>query len=146
MEGCMELGGLLGGWSKPEIVELKKYGHALGMAFQITDDIMDYRETTETTGKPVGNDLREGLLTYPLLSIVNDDNKDKLLADIKALNNGGNEQAIIDYVIAQGGIDNTLAVADQYCKDALSALDAVRDFPGKEFLVMAVENLADRKV
>lgn len=40
------------------------------MAFQITDDIMDYRETTETTGKPVGNDLREGLLTYPLLSIV----------------------------------------------------------------------------
>lgn len=35
------------------------------MAFQITDDIMDYRETTETTGKPVGNDLREGLLTYP---------------------------------------------------------------------------------
>ena len=33
---------------------------------------------------------------------------------------------------------NTLAVADQYCKDALAALDAVRDFPGKEFLVMAV--------
>lgn len=42
----MELGGLLGGWSESEIVELKKYGHALGMAFQITDDIMDYRETT----------------------------------------------------------------------------------------------------
>jgi len=146
MEGCMELGGLLGGWSESEIVELKKYGHALGMAFQITDDIMDYRETTETTGKPVGNDLREGLLTYPLLSIVNDDNKDRLLADIKALNNGGNEQDIIDYVIAQGGIDNTLAVADKYCKDAFAALEAIRDFPGKEFLVMAVENLADRKV
>ena len=142
----MELGGLLGGWSESEIVELKKYGHALGMAFQITDDIMDYRETTETTGKPVGNDLREGLLTYPLLSIVNDDNKDRLLADIKALNNGGNEQDIIDYVVAQGGIDNTLAVADKYCKDALAALEAIRDFPGKEFLVMAVENLADRKV
>ena len=146
MEGCMELGGLLGDWQANEIIELKKYGHALGMAFQITDDIMDYRETAETTGKPVGNDLREGLLTYPLLSIVNDGNKDKLLEDIKGLNNGGNEQDIIDYVIAQGGIDNTLAVADKYCKDALAALAAVRDFPGKEFLVMAVENLADRKV
>ena len=146
MEGCMELGGLLGDWQEDEIIELKKYGHALGMAFQITDDIMDYRETAETTGKPVGNDLREGLLTYPLLSIVNDGNKDKLLEDIKGLNNGGNEQDIIDYVIAQGGIDNTLAVADKYCKDALAALAAVRDFPGKEFLVMAVENLADRKV
>ena len=142
----MELGGLLGGWQEDEIIELKKYGHALGMAFQITDDIMDYRETAETTGKPVGNDLREGLLTYPLLSIVNDGNKDKLLEDIKGLNYGGNEQDIIDYVIAQGGIDNTLAVADKYCKDALAALAAVRDFPGKEFLVMAVENLADRKV
>ena len=85
-------------------------------------------------------------MTYPLLSIVNDDNKDRLLADIKALNNGGNEQDIIEYVIAQGGIDNTLAVADKYCKDALAALEAIRDFPGKEFLVMAVENLADRKV
>ena len=70
MEGCMELGGLLGGWSSEEIGYLKQYGHALGMAFQITDDIMDYRETSDTTGKPVGNDLREGLLTYPLLSIV----------------------------------------------------------------------------
>ena len=115
MEGCMELGGLLGDWQEDEIIEL-------------------------------GNDLREGLLTYPLLSIVNDGNKDKLLEEIKGLNNGGNEQDIIDYVIAQGGIDNTLAVADKYCKDALAALAAVRDFPGKEFLVMAVENLADRKV
>ena len=51
MEGCMELGGLLGDWQANEIIELKKYGHALGMAFQITDDIMDYRETAETTGK-----------------------------------------------------------------------------------------------
>ncbi|ETJ35479.1 Polyprenyl synthetase, partial [human gut metagenome] len=34
----------------------------------------------------------------------------------------------------------------KYCKDALAALAAVRDFPGKGFLVMAVENLADRKV
>ena len=53
----MELGGLLGGWSSDEIMYLKRYGHALGMAFQITDDIMDYRETSDTTGKPVGNDL-----------------------------------------------------------------------------------------
>ena len=142
----VELGLILGNADTATRTALMEYANCLGLLFQITDDIMDYRETTETTGKPVGNDLREGLLTYPLLSIVNDDNKDKLLADIKALNNGGDEQAIIDYVISQGGIDNTLAVADQYCKDALAALDAVRDFPGKEFLVMAVENLADRKV
>ncbi len=146
MEGCMELGGLLGGWSPEDVVNLKKYGHALGMAFQITDDIMDYRETTETTGKPVGNDLREGLLTYPLLSIVTKDNGATLLEQIKNLHNGGDEQAIIDYVIAEGGINNTLAVADAYCNDAIQALEQLPDFEGKPFLMMAVENLANRKV
>ena len=146
MEGCMELGGMLGGWSPEHIVQLKRYGHALGMAFQITDDIMDYRESSDTTGKPSGNDLKEGLLTYPLLSIVTDDNKDKLLADIKNLANGGDDQAIIDYVIAQGGVDNTLVVADKYCNDAYDALNQLPDFDGKVLLEMAVANLADRKV
>lgn len=146
MEGCMELGGRLGGWSPEHIVQLKRYGHALGMAFQITDDIMDYRESSDTTGKPSGNDLKEGLLTYPLLSIVTDDNKDKLLADIKNLANGGDDQAIIDYVIAQGGVDNTLVVADKYCNDAYDALNQLPDFDGKVLLEMAVANLADRKV
>ena len=42
--------------------------------------------------------------------------------------------------------DNTLRVAQQYCDDALSALQSIRDFDGKEFLVLAVQNLADRKV
>lgn len=146
MEGCMELGGMLGGWSPEHIVQLKRYGHALGMAFQITDDIMDYRESSDTTGKPSGNDLKEGLLTYPLLSIVTDDNKDKLLADIKNLVNNGDDQAIIDYVIAQGGVDNTLVVADKYCNDAYDALNQLPDFDGKVLLEMAVANLADRKV
>lgn len=146
MEGCMELGGMLGGWSPEHIVQLKRYGHALGMAFQITDDIMDYRESSDTTGKPSGNDLKEGLLTYPLLSIVTDDNKDKLLADIKNLANGGDDQAIIDYVIAQGGVDNTLVVADKYCNDAYDALNQLPDFDGKVLLEIAVANLADRKV
>lgn len=146
MEGCMELGGILGGWSPEHIVQLKRYGHALGMAFQITDDIMDYRESSDTTGKPSGNDLKEGLLTYPLLSIVTDDNKDKLLADIKNLANGGDDQAIIDYVIAQGGVDNTLVVADKYCNDAYDALNQLPDFDGKVLLEMAIANLADRKV
>ena len=146
MEGCMELGGMLGGWSPEHIVQLKRYGHALGMAFQITDDIMDYRESSDTTGKPSGNDLKEGLLTYPLLSIVTDDNKDKLLADIKNLADGGDDQAIIDYVIAQGGVDNTLVVADKYCNDAYDALNQLPDFDGKVLLEMAVANLADRKV
>ena len=60
----VELGGLLGGWSESEIVELKKYGHALGMAFQITDDILDVTGTIEELGKTPGSDIRQHKSTY----------------------------------------------------------------------------------
>lgn len=145
LEACMELGGLLGSWSPDHIRLLKAYGHALGMGFQITDDILDYRETSESTGKPVGNDLKEGLLTYPLLSIVTDQNKDQLEADVRALRHGGNSQGIIDYVVAQGGLENTLALEAKYRQDALEALDCLPDFVGKEILCKVVDGLASRK-
>lgn len=145
LEACMELGGLLGSWSPDHIRLLKAYGHALGMGFQITDDILDYRETSESTGKPVGNDLKEGLLTYPLLSIVTDQNKDQLEADVRALRHGGNSQGIIDYVVAQGGLENTLALEAKYRQDALEALDRLPDFVGKEILYKVVDGLASRK-
>ncbi len=145
LEACMELGGLLGSWSPDHIRLLKAYGHALGMGFQITDDILDYRETSESTGKPVGNDLKEGLLTYPLLSIVTDQNKDQLEADVRALRHGGNSQEIIDYVVAQGGLENTLALEAKYRQDALEALDCLPDFVGKEILYKVVDGLASRK-
>lgn len=145
LEACMELGGLLGSWSPDHIRLLKAYGHALGMGFQITDDILDYRETSESTGKPVGNDLKEGLLTYPLLSIVTDQNKDQLEADVRALRHGGNSQEIIDYVVAQGGLENTLALEANYRQDALEALDCLPDFVGKEILYKVVDGLASRK-
>lgn len=145
LEACMELGGLLGSWSPDHIRLLKAYGHALGMGFQITDDILDYRETSESTGKPVGNDLKEGLLTYPLLSIVTDQNKDQLEADVRALRHGGNSQEIIDYVVAQGGLENTLALEAKYRQDAVEALDCLPDFVGKEILYKVVDGLASRK-
>ena len=145
IEACMELGGLLGNWEPAHIDALKRYGHALGMGFQITDDILDYRETTESTGKPVGNDLKEGLLTYPLLSIVTEDNAKQLEADVRALQDGGDEQAIIDYVVAQGGLDNTLALEAKYRQDAMDALAELPDFVGKEILYKVVEGLAARK-
>lgn len=146
MEGCMELGGLLGHWQPAHIEALKQFGHALGMAFQITDDIMDYRESSHTTGKPVGHDIQEGLLTYPLLSIVTDDNKEWIENHIRHISEPGDEQALIRYVVEQGGLDNTLAVAERYCQDALDALAILPDFTGKAVLETIVQTLKDRKV
>ena len=61
------LGGVLGGASEAQLVLLETYGDAMGLAFQIVDDLLDIEETAETLGKTAGKDLEQGKLTYPAL-------------------------------------------------------------------------------
>jgi octaprenyl-diphosphate synthase len=56
VSGACEIGGLGGG--PQERAALRRFGEALGMAFQIVDDLLDYTEDTSVTGKPFGSDLR----------------------------------------------------------------------------------------
>jgi octaprenyl-diphosphate synthase len=64
---CARLGALVAG-AKPEVEErLGEYAWNLGMAFQLIDDLLDFTSREETLGKPVGNDLREGKVTLPLV-------------------------------------------------------------------------------
>jgi heptaprenyl diphosphate synthase len=62
-----ELGGLAIGLPEEETKALRDYGYSLGMAFQITDDILDITASSEQIGKPVGNDLRQGIVTLPVI-------------------------------------------------------------------------------
>ncbi len=50
---------------------LGRYGHYLGMAFQITDDVLDFTADEKTLGKPVGSDLRQGIITLPVIYLLN---------------------------------------------------------------------------
>ncbi|MCU1246402.1 MAG: Polyprenyl synthetase [Acidobacteria bacterium] len=61
------LGGLLAGGSEAQIAALQRYGDAVGLAFQIVDDLLDLEETAATLGKTAGKDLAQGKLTYPAL-------------------------------------------------------------------------------
>lgn len=146
IEACLELGGILGKWSETDIRLLKQYGHGLGMAFQITDDIMDYAATAKTTGKPVGKDLREGLITYPLLSVINEANKAEVTKAVQAIADGQAPDELIAYVAAQGGVANAEALEADYRRDAHEALEALPDFAGKAVLYEVLDSLADRKV
>jgi octaprenyl-diphosphate synthase len=65
MRTACELGALSG--ARSHCGALGEFGENLGMAFQITDDLLDYREEKETTGKPSGLDLREHKVTLPLI-------------------------------------------------------------------------------
>lgn len=62
-----KIGPILMGAPPPIIEALGRYGEALGLAFQIADDVLDFTSDADTLGKPVGHDLREGKITLPLI-------------------------------------------------------------------------------
>jgi len=64
---CARLGALAAGADQPTEERLGEYAWNLGMAFQLVDDVLDFTSREKTLGKPVGNDLREGKVTLPLV-------------------------------------------------------------------------------
>src|ERR1700682_6502035 len=64
---CMRLGGILGGATAAQEAALGQYGHDLGMAFQIVDDVLDLTASEDILGKPVASDLREGKVTMAVI-------------------------------------------------------------------------------
>ena len=64
---CMRMGGILGGATREQEDSLAQYGHDLGMAFQITDDVLDLTASENVLGKPVASDLREGKVTMTVI-------------------------------------------------------------------------------
>ncbi|MBI4789356.1 MAG: polyprenyl synthetase family protein [Chloroflexi bacterium] len=70
---CTESGAILSSASEDEITALRDFGHNLGRAFQIADDILDFTADQRALGKPVGSDLRQGTLTLPVFYFVEQD-------------------------------------------------------------------------
>jgi geranylgeranyl pyrophosphate synthase len=96
---------------------LGAFGHALGMAFQITDDILDCTGSTFETGKVAGNDLREGTPTLPLLLAAREDEI------VRAALAGGPLDGALIRVVGTGAIDAAREVALRYASEARSHLD-----------------------
>ncbi len=67
IKASVEIGGLLGGADQYQLDALSSYGEALGLAFQIVDDLLDIEGDQEIIGKPVGSDLAKNKATYPAL-------------------------------------------------------------------------------
>jgi len=65
-----KIGAILGGASPSEQAALYRFGMNLGMAFQLTDDLLDYEADGARLGKPLGQDIRQGMITLPLLHLL----------------------------------------------------------------------------
>jgi octaprenyl-diphosphate synthase len=68
--GCAQIGGMLGQAGEARELELREYGFNLGIMFQLVDDLLDFTGESETMGKPIGGDLREGKITLPIIHLL----------------------------------------------------------------------------
>jgi geranylgeranyl pyrophosphate synthase len=96
---------------------LGRYGLALGIAFQIADDVLDCAGDTSETGKILGTDLREGTPTLPLLLAAREDQA------VRAALAGGPLEGVLLRVAATGALERSLDVARDYATRARESLD-----------------------
>jgi geranylgeranyl pyrophosphate synthase len=131
--GAAEMGAVLGGGSDEDVEELRLFGADMGMAFQVIDDILDLREGTETLGKPSGNDLKQGVVTVPVMIYAESPHaNEEVRATIESIIAGEiTDQAVIDGVVTNirnsGALEAAEDVAAAYTQSARERLRVVKD-------------------
>jgi octaprenyl-diphosphate synthase len=120
---------------------LKDYGHHLGMAFQLVDDVLDYEGDADTMGKNVGDDLAEGKATLPLIHAMREGTHEQAKLIRTAIRKGGLEDidAIMDIVNTCGSLEYTKQIARKHVELAQQCLNHLADTDAKR----ALHSLAD---
>ena len=125
----------------------KDYAVALGLAFQIKDDILDY-DGTISVGKPLGVDILEQKITMPLLGALNnvsEQHQAKVRAMIKDIVGKPElRDEIVEFVKQNGGLDYAISRLDEYIETAVRALDALPASLEKDYLVELAHYTAKR--
>ena len=146
---CARLGVVLAGAGSDAEQRLADYGWNLGTAFQLTDDILDFTADEATLGKPVGNDLREGKVTLPLiLALQRCTPQEKQL--VQTVLNDGNYGSvpfaeIRSLVDRYDGIETVTSRAMEYAERATEQLAPFDESPYKRALYSVSDWVVDRK-
>jgi heptaprenyl diphosphate synthase len=124
---CCKGGAIVGQASDKEIQLLHDYGMNLGIAFQIIDDILDYTEDQSTIGKPAGNDLRQGMVTLPLIYALQEPAQNGYQQQVQQLLNGADHkeeeiQGVVKWVTEGPGVKRATMDAYAYGNKAREAL------------------------
>lgn len=146
MSAACELGALVGDVSLRS--PLAAFGHNLGMAFQIADDLLDYTGTADVTGKPTGHDLRERKVTLPLVGAMlraGAAEMDEIRHFFTLVEPSDDEIGrVVNLVTELGGLDYAREKADRFAAAALSSLDGLPAGPALESLRASVAYATQR--
>jgi octaprenyl-diphosphate synthase len=125
---CCEVGSILGGASEAEQMALADYGMNLGMAFQLTDDLLDFTSTDEALGKGTGVDLLGGKVTLPLIYLMAKEPSARDMVQTVMTDRGYGtiaRSSLHDAVERVGAIERARACGDEYAEAARLALETL---------------------
>lgn len=129
--------------SEETIETMRQFGYDIGMAFQIIDDIFDFVSVQDTLGKPVGNDLRQGLVTLPTLYYIENYPEHPVVLHILKEGKCPDDQIILDKFVEDIRMSNVIQLAQQEAVQFIEkALVNLRKFPKSPERV-ALEDLAN---
>ena len=141
-----ESGALLSEAPADSVEALKTYGHELGIAFQIVDDVLDFVGEEEEMGKPVGSDLLQGTLTLPVILITERYPDDPVVRE--AFERDGNEagvQRVIEMIRNSSIIDECYRIASGFCAQARHALEHLPDNASRRSLFELADYVIERR-
>ena len=141
-EACARIAALLASSTPAVEAACADYGQALGTAFQVIDDVLDYDGDVSEMGKNLGDDLREGKVTLPLIIAMQRGTAQERDILRQAIESGGTEKMteIVSIVQSTGALEATRACA---AAEAQRAMDALEPLPDSDYRV-ALMNLASQ--
>jgi octaprenyl-diphosphate synthase len=146
MSAACEVGSIAGARAHREA--LIRYGDALGMAFQIADDLIDYTEASETTGKPTGLDLKEHKVTLPLIAalrVMKPAERARVDALFANENPSDSEVGdVIRIVTDNGGLEYARQQGIVFAEQARQALSGLPDTVARTALLESISYVMER--
>ena len=130
-----------------KIRNMRELGENIGIAFQIRDDIFDYK-SNGLTGKLAGNDIHEKKITLPLIHALNKasaSDKRRIMGVIKSNKKSASEvKEVVNFVIDNGGIEYAAVMMDKYRDKAFAILDTYPDSPFKTSMMNFIDYTTKR--
>lgn len=144
---CCQLGASYAGASSDVAAALARYGRALGIAFQIVDDLLDLVGDEATTGKSLGSDLAQQKLTLPLIRLLSqfDDGRRRQAVEELQNANGRGRELLESWFLHSDALEYARRKAEAYAEQARAELNCLAASPAAAVLRKLTEFVVDRR-